>query len=231
MEALVLEERDRLGLNIVCEEVQKAPKRKKDRKQNKYEKRRAKARQAKGQAEKTKSEDVAPISPSILTVHPGEKHQEMNDKSIESEPTAMEIPERSTQPVDVESSPPRQSRKVHFDALQDKQERARYMAEFHARPMEMDRRCGAVSRIAPSRESTHIFDEHAWKGLHPRITSSLSKLGMERPTVIQTRAMNALKGIKRHNLFIQSETGSGKTLAFLLPILQVSNLTKPRRLK
>jgi superfamily II DNA/RNA helicase len=86
----------------------------------------------------------------------------------------------------------------------------------------MDRRSGAVSAIAPSRESAHIFDfdENPWKGLHLRIISSLSKLGMERPTVIQTRAINA--DTKRHNLFIQSETGSGKTLAFLLPILQVS---------
>ena len=231
MDAVVLEEGAGLGLNIVCEETQKAPKKKKDRKQNKYEKRRAKARQAKGQAEKMESEVVTPDNPSILTVQPGEKQQEATDESIESEPTAMAIPGRPTQPVDVESSPPQQSRKVHIDTLQDQQERARYMAEFHDHPMEKDRRSGAVATLAPSKESTHIFDENPWKGLHPRITSSLSKLGMERPTVIQTRAMNALKGTKRHNLFIQSETGSGKTLAFLLPILQVSTLVKPRRLK
>jgi ATP-dependent helicase YprA (DUF1998 family) len=217
MDALVLEEGDGLGLNIVCEETKKAPKKKKVRKQNKYEKRRAKARQAKGQpADKTDSDDA---TPDTRAVQPNDAQQA---EEFSSEKTSEEIAEPPAQPIE-EPLQQNKSRKVHIDTLQDEQERARYMAEFHARPMEMDRRSGAVSTIAPSRESTHIFDfdGNPWKGLHPRIISSLSKLGMERPTVIQTRAMNALKDTKRHNLFIQSETGSGKTLAFLLPILQV----------
>jgi hypothetical protein len=119
------------------------------------------------------------------------------------------------------------SRTVHStDTLENEEERARYMREFHARPMEMDRRSGATAQIiAPSRESTHLFDQNnvdGFSSLHPRLHSSLVKLNITRPTIIQTRAIQSLQ-TNRHsrNLFIQSETGSGKTLAFLLPILQV----------
>ena len=54
-------------------------------------------------------------------------------------------------------------------------------------------------------------------GLGPPLVDTLRRLGFERPTPIQERAIPvALAG---RDLIAAAETGSGKTAAFLLPIL------------
>lgn len=62
----------------------------------------------------------------------------------------------TTNTVDLDRKP---SRRFHAndDNLEDEERRANYMAEFHAHPLEMDRRCGAVSTIKASATSSHIF--------------------------------------------------------------------------
>ena len=56
-------------------------------------------------------------------------------------------------------APQKISRRVH-DAtlLEDERKRADYMATFHARPHEIDRRSNASGRIKESRASNHIFE-------------------------------------------------------------------------
>jgi len=245
MDALLME-KGQLGLNIVCEESSPLPKpKRKNKKFNKYEKRRAKARQAKGLVEK--KEEVGGVVQKetqvrVDSTNDNGEDQEVKKGSVEQEEPVEESVEQVEEPAQQEqdvtvdtytvlASIPQQqqevlpkSRKIHqLDSLENDEERARYMAEFHARPMEMDRKSGAVASIAPSRESSHIFDsqQHVFGGLHPRLTSSVTKLGVKQPTIIQTRAIHALQTHPNANLFIQSETGSGKTLAYLLPILQV----------
>ncbi len=133
--------------------------------------------------------------------------------------------------------------------LKDETRRAEYMSTYHARPYEMDRKSGAVSKISESKESTHIFEmddddymsdsennsqnPFAKCGLHPKIVRAItSEKGMhlQRPTVIQRNSWDQIlmrkgrndnKKVASRNLFVQSETGSGKTLAYLLPIIQV----------
>ena len=112
------------------------------------------------------------------------------------------------------------------------------MAEFHARPLEMDRKSGATSRIVPSQSSQHLFEKSPSDGvdddddddktivfhgkLHRRIASTLqTKFHLTQPTHIQRQVLNVFAP-QQSNLFVQSETGSGKTLAYLLPIVQVS---------
>lgn len=279
MDAVLLEQGGGdLGLNIVYEEVTPKPKRKRVRKQSKYEKRRAKARQAKQPnndpvpAELTEAkpdddndaircsekQEVKAVAANIESSPATSERQAQSDSNVEiaacpkssaaasnteSQPKAKgqplanatemltngQVPLLCHASVGASTPQNKVSRKVHGDAslfLQDEQERARYMAEFHARPLEMDRRSGAVSQIVPSHESLHLFEanENEFQGLHTRLIASLHKMKVPRPTVIQTRAIRALQGSTRHNLFIQSETGSGKTLAYLLPILQVSVL-------
>jgi hypothetical protein len=223
-----------LGLNIVCQDdVKPLVKRKRAKKFNKYEKRRAKARQARQQDEQVESKNDFLVESKDQVTLQEKKH--IVETNVENETLVMEDTfqdEQQESPVfeatscisKPQSRQPK-SRKVHStDTLENEEERARYMREFHARPMEMDRRSGATAQIAPSRESSHLFDQNNLDGfssLHPRLLSSLVKLNITRPTIIQTRAIQSLQTNRHSNLFIQSETGSGKTLAFLLPILQV----------
>jgi hypothetical protein len=227
-----------LGLNIVCQhDVKPLVKRKRAKKFNKYEKRRAKARQARQeeQDEIESKKDFLLETKDQVTLE--EKIQsDTVETKVENETLVMEdtfqdeqqeSPSVAFEAISKSQSRPPKSRKVHStDTLENEEERARYMREFHARPMEMDRRSGATAQIiAPSRDSTHLFDQNnvdGFSSLHPRLHSSLVKLNITRPTIIQTRAIQSFQ-TNRHsrNLFIQSETGSGKTLAFLLPILQV----------
>jgi ATP-dependent RNA helicase DDX31/DBP7 len=108
----------------------------------------------------------------------------------------------------------------------DDEERAKYLAEFHARPMELDRRAGTVVRKVTAKSSSHLFTEATeWDKapLHKRIVTAIqsSSFQIERPTVIQSKAIPAFfQGDMLHNVLLQSETGSGKTLAYLLPIIQ-----------
>lgn len=112
------------------------------------------------------------------------------------------------------------------DVLQDEASRAKYLAEFHARPLELDRRAGASSkhRIQSSHNSKHLFSEATeWVNmpLHERLIASMSQFKFDRPTIVQSEAITAFAEENQlYNLLLQAETGSGKTLAYLLPILQ-----------
>jgi ATP-dependent RNA helicase DDX31/DBP7 len=222
---------------------------------NKYEKRRAKARKARQEQNDADKSEVVTKEDSEGDKNEVAKEKVMeesvvinDDPLIESETIAKtdtlvqiavsaarqeakDVKENT--PVLLEanpiSTPSLKSRKVHSSSLlENEQERARYMREFHARPMEMDRRSGAIRGvdIAPSQDSTHLFDDsnksnNGFASLHSRLQSSLDKIGIQQPTIIQTRAIQSLHKNRHSNLFVQSETGSGKTLAYLLPILQV----------
>lgn len=111
-------------------------------------------------------------------------------------------------------------------------EHAQYMANFHARPMELDRRSGArvKSSSKKSKQSFHLFDDgdattsNGWESLnlHARLLQTVTgQLKLSKPTTIQTRAIQTFFKQMKDNVLIQSETGSGKTLAYLLPILQL----------
>ena len=115
----------------------------------------------------------------------------------------------------------------------ERTQRAAYMAEFHARPLELDRRAGVTtSRPKPVVHPKKTDDEHCpWTDLplHARLISALHKtLGPTSvPTPIQCQAIplilqqqNEKGDILPANVFIHSATGSGKTFAYLLPMLQ-----------
>jgi len=129
--------------------------------------------------------------------------------------------------------------------MKDEEERAKYMAEFHARPMELDRRSGARSTTIVSKASSHLFTNDAksnsWDSLnvYPRLVQTLRSDAfgnLDKPTTIQSNTIRAFQEStsallgedsstrsakqKKKNVLIHSETGSGKTLAYLLPILQ-----------
>lgn len=229
------EQPEDLGLNIVYEEaIAKVPlKGKKPKKRNKYEKRREKSSRATAAKQLPAGEPVlvSGVESSMESAINGEeettaaiKDAVKPDETVELLP---QIPVSEAEPISVEESANANSRKSHkaVTSLEDDEERAKYMAEFHARPLEMDRRSGASSRIAPSKASTHLFQDSGGGcdtlGLHPRLTTCLtSRFLLERPTIIQQKALLALENKGDANLFVQSETGSGKTLAFLLPIIQ-----------
>lgn len=250
MEELLQAEGGQLGLNIVCEQQPVAPRPKKRlKKYNKYEKRRAKARKAKGLDVFDRKHENGVIN-KPETVEQDVKKDNIDEEQVNIESDEQDEPGKETgaplnepaqhddddQQDTVIASPPQHqpqqpakppSRKIHADSFQNEEERARYMREFHARPMEMDRRSGASSTILPSKESSHLFERNDnddsvfASSLHSRLVSSLTKMGVTQPTIIQTRAIQALQSHSNCNLFIQSETGSGKSLAYLLPILQV----------
>ena len=68
-------------------------------------------------------------------------------------------PAPSPAPPSSSGAPQKISRRVHDAALlDDERKRADYMATFHARPHEIDRRSNASSRIKESRASNHIFE-------------------------------------------------------------------------
>eukprot|EP00588_Corethron_pennatum_P014168 CAMPEP_0194269560 /NCGR_PEP_ID=MMETSP0169-20130528/3687_1 /TAXON_ID=218684 /ORGANISM="Corethron pennatum, Strain L29A3" /LENGTH=435 /DNA_ID=CAMNT_0039011245 /DNA_START=124 /DNA_END=1427 /DNA_ORIENTATION=- len=129
-----------------------------------------------------------------------------------------------TEPEEVAEDPPRAlSRRVHdADALDDESARADYLASFHARPHELDRRSAALhgreravravnaGDAGLSVPSDRIFggadgaaapagdgdgaapSPFAALGLHPRICGALAGMGLGRPTVIQTVACEML---------------------------------------
>ncbi len=132
------------------------------------------------------------------------------------------------------------SRKHHRDLLlldldedgdqEQQQLRANYMAEFHARPLEMDRRAGASGKYTQSKDSMHLFETNKMKQqlpLHPKLLLQCqTKFNMKQATLIQTNTWEQFHSNgQKNNLFVQSETGSGKTLAYLLPIVQVRSVT------
>ena len=116
------------------------------------------------------------------------------------------------------------------------------MSEFHARPLEIDRRSNVKNNstiIIPSKKSNHLFDDKKDTntttttvnssntdnpfrniGIQDKIANALvskSIFGLKQPTVIQKKVLSALfvdnPSVRGHNnIFIQSETGSGKIL-------------------
>ncbi len=108
------------------------------------------------------------------------------------------------------------------ELLKDEARRAEYMSTYHARPYEMDRKSGAVSKIHESKESTHIFDSDdddddekdsdnddsdvektnentnnpfAGCGIHPKIINAISSergMNLKRPTIIQRNAWDQI---------------------------------------
>ena len=112
------------------------------------------------------------------------------------------------------------SRRKHADTVQSEEVRAEYMATYHARPLEMDRRAHASHKIKASMPSEHIFqkpeaakigannggtdkhgdDQHPFAklGLHARLVSALCStkcargFHLSRPTVIQEQACQSL---------------------------------------
>lgn len=55
-------------------------------------------------------------------------------------------------------------------------------------------------------------------GVHPRVVATLSRMGIEAPTLIQSRAIPAL--LEGRDVVGQSRTGSGKTIAYGLPLIE-----------
>jgi ATP-dependent RNA helicase DDX31/DBP7 len=127
--------------------------------------------------------------------------------------------------------------------------RAAYMAEYHARPMELDRRAGIRSFSNNYSQAVGVGTKsindgkdpsdsanRTWENLslHKRLISAIQhSLGStSNPTLIQYHAIPILiaqqqnnESIKQTNVFLHSETGSGKTLAYLLPVLQSMMMT------
>ncbi|GKY99813.1 hypothetical protein MPSEU_000935100 [Mayamaea pseudoterrestris] len=240
-----------LGLNIVSVPAEKTTVVRRAKKKNKYEKRRRKAKEAQqdhsGSATFRQSHRELHSQTNAAAGKEEDRIEEENDvndhENTDEEEHADELANASDEnDADDEPSPsldnqseidaadesPQQENPLSTNHLPgDEEERAKYLAEFHARPMELDRRAGVSSRsLARSKDSTHLFTEtsdwNAFSILHPKIVDCLQNhLKLDKPTVIQSRTLPAfLQGDQKHNLLIHSETGSGKTLAYLLPILQ-----------
>ena len=64
-------------------------------------------------------------------------------------------------------------------------------------------------------------------GLTPSLCSSLTRLGYETPTPIQTQAIPA--ALSGTDLVARAQTGTGKTAAFGLPMIRASRGVGPWR--
>ncbi|GAX09236.1 ATP-dependent RNA helicase DDX31/DBP7 [Fistulifera solaris] len=217
----LLQEGDVFSLNIVATPA--APKQsvaKKKPKNNKYERRRARAARARGETNRESR------GTTIETPATGKQKKAVEYEENDKEPELIESePDDDESAVDLQrdhASVPQEKAVQKRDSLQDPEERAKYMAEFHARPLELDRRFGATTKPAiTSKDSSHLFATSAeWPAnlLHPRLLNTLKTSGWTRPTTIQARAMPSFFS-NDDNVMIHSETGSGKTLAFFIPIL------------
>lgn len=60
--------------------------------------------------------------------------------------------------------------------------------------------------------------------LHDFLQQSLDRLGITRPTPVQSQAIPAI--LQGQDIIGRSQTGTGKTLAYLLPVLQQIDLTR-----
>lgn len=108
----------------------------------------------------------------------------------------------------------------HKTSLEDTQERANYLARYHAHPKELDRRSQTVRKVPDAKASNHLFSGKAdWKSLDVSdfYIQRLKRQNLIAPTTIQAKTL-LLPNLK--NVLIHSETGSGKTLSYLLPILR-----------
>jgi hypothetical protein len=145
--------------------------------------------------------------------------EETKSKSLEPNIENEERERESKAENIVEYSPTlkasrRNRAKAKEDFKEQEEDRAKYMAEFHARPMELDRRSGARSSIRISKESSHLFVADDWESLkvNPRLIRTMtSRFGLVKPTTIQTKTIQAVQGSPKKNVLVHSETGSGKT--------------------
>lgn len=217
----LLQESNGFSLNIVATPAApREPVGRKKPKNNKYERRRARSARSRGQAN-LDSRGGRETEPQASVKQQETTRSEESDR----EPELVESQSDDESAIDLQgeiSSVPQEKAVLKRDTLQDPEERAKYMAEFHARPLELDRRFGATTKFTiSSKDSSHLFATSAeWPSnlLHPRLLGTLKASGWNRPTTIQARAMPAFFN-KDDNVLIHSETGSGKTLAFFVPIL------------
>ena len=151
----------------------------------------------------------------------GEEPSPLEDEASES-PTKGEEPSTESPSIPEKDSRRRHQAPQTEDEKLKEEERAKYLAEFHARPLELDRRSGAKSSLTASLDSQHLFNIASdWKSLklHPRLINTLTtQFEMSQPTLIQTKAISVFQD--HRNILLHSETGSGKTMAYALPILQ-----------
>jgi ATP-dependent RNA helicase DDX31/DBP7 len=151
-----------------------------------------------------------------------EKETEKTTKSKIENPTEKTTKSKIENPAPVKASR-RHRAQPKEDEVEQEEDHAKYMAEFHARPMELDRRSGARSSIRISKASSHLFVADNWESLqiNSRLIQTLtSKFELAKPTSIQTKTIQVIQSSPKNNVLVHSETGSGKTLAYLLPILQ-----------
>ena len=161
-----------IGLNLVCDASAVSTKATEKKKKNRYEKRRQKAvlaKQAKGTGQSAKE-----IVEKRKSGHSNSKKNEASEVIQEKtdqgttatsltkpmDPGAKETKaSEKNEERDHRKKASNQSKEATNDMLQDDEERAKYMAQYHARPYEMDRRSNATFYIKPSHSSKHIFGE------------------------------------------------------------------------
>ena len=153
--------------------------------------------------------------------------------SIENSDSSRRTQDDAQQPCSTQRAGSAKYNDNNEDYDEEKErEHAQYMANFHARPMELDRRSGARSKSSSkkSKQSSHLFEHgdtttsNSWESLnlHSRLLQTVTgQLNLSKPTTIQARAIQSFFKQTKDNVLIQSETGSGKTLAYILPILQL----------
>jgi DEAD/DEAH box helicase len=227
---------DGFELNMVCEAptLTNMLNSSRPKKKNKYEKRRDRSK-LKDNSKSTLQPNMISETPSTLSTplikdNSGDKSSSKEEEPELSQEVLINSHEKVSQrkesgsmlPV-VKISENSTSRKNNLINMEDEEERAKYMAEFHARPMEMDRRAGATSSYTKSQSSSHLFDSHRVLPLHTKLLKVCEdKFNMKQATQIQINTwLKFHEDDQKHNIFVQSETGSGKTLAYLLPIIQV----------
>jgi len=108
---------------------------------------------------------------------------------------------------------------ISSEGTKQDEQHAQYMAQYHARPLEMDRRANAVAYIRPSHPSQHIFSCTTTKattpgddkeegeginsnntatasfegmGVHPKFITALNHMSITQPTSIQSNTIPKL---------------------------------------
>lgn len=236
---------DDFGLNIVAIPAAASTKNenpKPKKKRNKFDKRRSMKKRLDGETNGT-----IPYSPPAeiegVNAVSSEADQTLDDAATQEENKLTAPPLEQLEDAYPEDFPPKEEEVIPRSTSHlpdDDEERAKYLAEFHARPLELDRRAGALKQVTSSRDSQHLFAEiRTWAdcALPDRLVHALQSphFDVQQPTVIQTKAVPAFTQDEgRHNILLHSETGSGKTLAYLLPIvrsLTISESGEPRKME